>query len=276
MEFTEDGAPILPLNTSELNIDDPDNFALQRATLTIVNTGVDPGVSDQLAYTGTPDDRFDFDIREGGTVLVITATGPLRFVTTHDMFEDVLRLVSFTTDDQAPDVVRNLTLVVEEHPLGESPSNPAVIPVTVIPVNDRPELVASLRTEDTLEDYLPDNPGFNTSFLLSEESVRDVDRNSSLANDTIGLAIIEADNSGIGSWQYRRGDGAWVDFPAVSDCEPLLVRPEDRVRFFPAPSFDKLDGTVSFQYRAWDGTSEVMCENGTLDITEGMYIYIYP
>ena len=271
MEFLEDGDPIFPLNIPELDIDDPDNFALQRATLTIVNVGVDPSVSDQLSYTGSPADRFDFAVREGGTVLVITAIGPLQFVTTHDEFEDVLRLVSFTTNDQASDTVRNLTLVVEEHPLGESPSNPAVIPIVVIPVNDRPELVSSLVTIATLDDYLPNNPGFNASFLLSEESVRDVDRTSSLSNDIIGLAIISTDNGEIGSWQYRRGDGVWIDFPAVSDCEPLLVRPEVRVHFFPAPSVDKLDGTASFQYRAWDGTSDVMCENGTLEITEGMY-----
>lgn len=204
----------------------------------------------------------------GTTGINIITSGPLQFFTTQDNFEVLLRTVSFVSDDQAPFVARSVTLVVEEIDIA---GNPAVIPLTVAPVNDRPILSSSQVTQAVLDDYLPQNtsnPGFNASFLLTEDDVFDIDRNSDTAPDFIGLAITSADAGGIGEWQYWYS-GVWVDFPEVSNCSLLLVPPYTRIRFWPTPSPSKMNGTASIEYRAWDGTGNVSCRNGTLDITEG-------
>ena len=197
-------------------------------------------------------------------------------MTTHYVFEDFLQTVRFITDDQAPHVVRNLSLVVEEHPLGEAPSRPAVVPIVILPVNDRPILNSIQCSVATLDDYLPINPGFYPSFLLSDTDVIDIDRSSPNSQDFVGLAIISAQaTSGTGIWQYW--NGTWSDFPAVSDCYPLLVDPEERVRFVPLPSYAETPGSVygsaALEYRAWDGSSrELICINGAADTLSGKFI----
>lgn len=224
----------------------------------------------------TPTSSFNVT-GNGGTLLIIEAIGPRRLLTTHDDFEDFLQTVRFTTDDQAPHVVRNLSLVVEEHPLGEAPSRPAVVPIFILPVNDRPILNSTQRPMATLDDYLPINPGFYPSFLLADTDVIDIDRSSPNSQDFIGLAIISAQPaSGTGIWQYW--NGTWSDFPAVSDCSPLLVAPEERVRFVPLPSYTETPGSVyesaALQYRAWDGSSqELICINGAADTSSGKFIF---
>ena len=182
------------------------------------------------------------------------------------------------TDDQAPYIIRNLSVIVEEHPLGEAPSDPAVVPITVVPVNDQPILNSTQRTVASLDDYLPNNPGFYPSFLLSDTDVMDVDQRSPISQDFIGLAIISTQaTSGIGVWQYW--NVTWSDFPTVSDCYPLFLAQGERVRFLPAPSYDDIHGnaygSAVLRYRAWDGSSqEVVCMNETVDITEGMHIIL--
>ena len=264
----EDGEPIFPFNTSSFDITDDDNILLLRATLTLDNTGIATGVNDQLLATPTS----SFNVTgNGGTLLVIEAIGPRRLLTTHDDFETFLQTVHFTTNDQAPHVVRNLSLVVEEHPLGEAPSRPAVVPIMILPVNDRPILNSTQRSRATLDDYLQINPGFYPSFLLADTDVIDIDRSSPISQDFIGLAIISAQAaSGSGVWQYW--NGTWSDFPAISDCFPLLVAPEERVRFVPLPSYVETPGSVSeraaLEYRAWDGSSrELVCVNRAVDNT---------
>ena len=172
--------------------------------------------------------------------------------------------------------MRNLSLVVEEHPLGEAPSRPAVVPIVIVPVNDRPILNSTQRSMASLDDYLPVNPGFYPSFLLVDTDVIDIDRSSPNSQDFIGLAITSAQpTSGTGIWQYW--NGTWNDFPAVSDCSPLLVTPEERVRFVPLPSYTEMPGSLYgsavLGYRAWDGSSqELICINGAADITSGKFI----
>lgn len=141
-------------------------------------------------------------------------------------------------------------------------------------MNDRPTLNSTQRSVALLDDYLPNNPGFHPSFLLSETDVIDVDRRSPISQDFIGLAIISTQaTSGIGVWQFW--NATWSNFPAVSDCYPLLLAQDERIRFLPAPSYDDIHGnfygSAILGYRAWDGSSqELVCTNGTVDITEGM------
>ena len=277
--FIEDGDPICPLNTSDFSISDDDNVFLFRATVTLENSGQLPlDVMDQLFAMSN--DRFNVT-GNNTTRLVIDAIGGRRYITTRQEFEEFLRTVQFTTDDQAPDVVRNFSLVVQEFPLGEAPSRPAYVPIRVISVNDRPVLQSSQVSESTLDDYLSTNPGFIPSFLLSDSDVLDIDRRSSISNDSIGLVIVSTSQpESLGVWQYwSEEETRWIEFPVnVSNCIPFFVRPNERVRFMPRPNPAKEDGVATFEYRAWDGNSEAIeCDvNDTLALTLGKsYIYIY-
>lgn len=248
---------VFPLNSSELAITDDDNVFILQATLTVENADTLRGdVQDQLI--ALPTDSFQVS-GSGTTTLFVEAIGPKRLVTTHRELVDYLRGVVYTTDDQAPDVVRNLSVVVEEFPVGEASRVFTFVPIYVLPVNDRPILLSSQVTQEPLTDYLPPdtaNLGFNASFLLSPSDVTDVDRLSRTSQDFIGLAIIGQEVPiCLGVWQYR-GDAGWVDFPLdLSLCDPLLVGPSTRIRFFPSPNVAKEDGNTDITFQAWDGSS---------------------
>ncbi len=259
MTYIEDGPEIYPLNIDDFSIDDEDNSFVLQATLTIENSdALDSDFRDSLSATG----NSDFSVNGSGTTqLFIETTGFRRLITTHEDFARFLRGVSFTTTDQAPHVVRNLSVLVEEFPVGESARVPVYIPITVQPVNDQPVLESSRVDIAPLLDYLPQetaNLGFNASFLLSLEDVDDVDRRSPVAPDFVGFAVIREEVSAdLGVWQYREsGNESWIDFSMdESPCDPIFFTPSRRIRFSPAPSFAKSDVTVMFEYQAWDGTS---------------------
>ena len=275
VEYTEDDPEVLlfPQDPEQFFITDEDNSFVLRATLTIVNTdSLLPGVRDQLNASSTS--RFRVSQSNNNTVLVVEAIGGRMLVTTHEEMAAFLMTISFITDDQAPDVVRNISVLVQEFPLGEAKPAPSFFPVSVLPLNDQPILRSSRVSEAPLEDYLRENPGFNASFLLSEEDVRDVDRYSRIDQDFVGLAVIGQEVSGgLGVWQYRAsGDAYWSDFPAyISLCSPLRVNPYTRIRFSPAPSLSKEDGEASIRYQAWDGSSDndTLC---SIPQSGGMYI----
>lgn len=262
VRFSEDGPAVFPLNSSEFTITDEDNIFILQATLSIVNSAsLAADVADQLSAPSN--EEFQVIAGDGTTTLVIQAIGPRKLVTTHEEFADYLMGVAFTTNDQAPDVVRNLSVVVEEFPLGDAPLSPTYIPIYVIPVNDRPTLLSSQVTEVVLSDYLPQdrqNLGFNASFLLSQDDVADIDRRSSSSEDLIGLAIFgQVVPEGLGVWQYRSdSDSDWMAFPdTLSSCSPLLLDPSKMIRFSPSPSPSTLkeDGDTIIMFQAWDGSS---------------------
>ena len=276
MLYTEDSSePVYPLNTTAFNITDDDNVFLLIATVEIENSQdiVNAGITDRLSVPQHLSFTYsEFTVEGNGTTRIeITASGPRRLFTFRSDFVEYLRQVNFESDDQYPYVVRNLTVTVQE--IHEIISKPTTFYIQVIPVNDRPVLLNSTTSEASLDSYLPqetNNLGFNASFLLSETDVDDVDRNSPIAKDFIGLAIIAEENGGLGVWEYWL-NGSWVYLPAVNECSPSFLRPDQRVRFLPAASYSKMDGSVSFTYRAWDGTSSSLeCTSGVVEITDGM------
>ena len=268
----EDGDLINPLNVSDFSITDDDNIFLIQAVVTLENSELLPmDVRDQLFAVSN--DRFNVT-GNGTTQLMIDAIGGRRLITTQSEFVDFLKTVQFITNDQAPDIVRNFSLVVQEFPLREAPSSPAYVPIQIVPVNDRPVLQSSQVSEIPLDDYLSTNPGFTPSFLLSDSDVFDIDRRSSISNDSIGLAIVSTSQpESLGVWQYwSEEEIRWTEFPVdLSDCFPLFISPNERVRFAPQPNPAKEDGVATFVYRAWDGSSiSVNCdENDTLLLTPG-------
>lgn len=253
------------MNASDFTVTDDDNTLLIRATLTLEYANpLYPDVTDQLFAVST--DHFNVSGNQS-TRLVVDAR---QLVTLRSDFVDFLKTVQFATDEQAPDVVRNLSLIVEEFPIGEAPSRPVYVNITVLPVNDRPVLSSSLVSVTALDDYLLSNQGFMTSFLLSNSNVIDIDRRSSLSLDFIGLAIVSTSHrDSLGVWQYWSEDEMnWVIFPVnISNCYPLFIEPDTRVRFFPAPNEAKEDGVAVLEYRAWDGSSqEFSCSNDTVEL----------
>ena len=211
------------------------------------------GVRDQLFATGN--DQFQV-LGSESYQLTINAT---ELNTVQSEFVNFLRTVMYVTDDQSGSSEHSISLVVREHPLDSSPpSEPAVIPVVIQPVNDRPVLLSTQRSEHILTDYLPQsaNEGFSPSFLINGINVDDVDSDPP---PFVGLAITASSDNGRGSWMVW-DNGTWVSLSSVSDCSPQLVSPDDRVRFVPSPDYSKTPSQASLVYRAWDGsTSQIDC-----------------
>ena len=133
MEFVENGAPIFPLDSDQFTITDEDNIFVLQCTLSIENTPAN--VTDQLS--ATPNENFN--VTGSGTPnLLIEAIGPNRLITTHDMMVTFLRTVSFSTNDQAPNVVRNLSVLVEEFPLGDAEPAVTFVPIRVLGLTTLP------------------------------------------------------------------------------------------------------------------------------------------
>lgn len=270
--FVEDGPPVFPLDTPSFEITDDDNLFIFRATLTLVNKQPS-GVTDQLLGTS----NADFTVNGNGSrQLIIDAVS--RFTTRHTELIAFLGTVAFTTDDQAPYVTRNLSIVVEELPVGEAPSAPFYLPIAVTPVNDRPVYSRSDSAVSmaVLDDYLPqdtNNRGFNASFLISYSEVVDIDRVSPVSNDFIGLALTLATAPVyLGAWQYWM-EGAWLPVPDnITSCSPLLLQSDQRLRFSPVPNLGKMDGQAYIAFRVWDGSSDNVggaCVNGSLQVAQG-------
>ncbi|HEX3658963.1 MAG TPA: hypothetical protein VHV55_24430 [Pirellulales bacterium] len=70
-------------------------------------------------------------------------------------------------------------------------------------------------------------------------------------NDSYNIAVT-ADASPGGAWQYSLDGVNWINFPAVSGAQSLLLAAADQVQFVP----DGVDtGTATFTYRAWNLSS---------------------
>ena len=261
VEYVEDSAAIFPLNTSGFSITDDDNRFLITALLTVQSADLPSEVEDHLLATATS----EFGVEgSGSSQLRVTAIGARQYFTLQEDFVTFLKTVSFDSNDQAPYVTRNITIVVQEFPEETSPpSLPAVVPVTIAPVNDRPVILSIQRSEAVLSDYVPEsrNGGFSPSFLLMEGDVQDPDQVSPIAPDSIGLAVTASTSTGVGEWMYWHND-SWAALPPTSECSPWLVPPEARIRFSPSPNPSKSDGRASLLYRAWDGTAVAACVGG--------------
>ena len=190
MEFVENGAPIFPLDSDQFTITDEDNIFVLQCTLSIENTPAN--VTDQLS--ATPNENFN--VTGSGTPnLLIEAIGPNRLITTHDMMVTFLRTVSFSTNDQAPNVVRNLSVLVEEFPLGDAEPAVTFVPIRVLGVNDPPVVGLGVRGVPYVESGGPVQ-------LFPGLSVTDVD-GAELASATLVLECLNCPAGDSGQYSAR-------------------------------------------------------------------------
>ena len=260
--YTEDQGPLLASNTT-ISITDVDNSRLMRAMIYISNSPTEFGsITDSLTIGPGFTDRALFRSITGEGTNSITAETTVPQL--HAVFVSLLSNIIFETDDQSTNVTRNLTMTVQE--INNEPSQPAVISIYIEQRNDRPVFITEpLITAATLDDYLPDNNGLATTALLNRSVVSDPDSIYPPNPDFIGMAIFNYSISkpSLGVWQYWY-NGSWVNFTTVSACSPLFISEGQWLRFHPSPTLKKENGDASITYWAWDGTSTVTCNGGSV------------
>ena len=262
--YVEDGPNVNVFNHSGFGIIAGDTPFIKKAVVEITNPKmganeflyipeIDPGVP--VTITG-----------QSSTVLSIETNSILPVHRTSD-YEQWLRCVQFSSDDQSPSECRYITLVVTDAQIGRS-SDVRTVTLCITAVNDQPVFHSSpLLSSSILKDYLPqdtNNPGYPANVFVDRTVVTDVD-----VPDPIGMSIFKTETQmGLeGVWQYWQ-DGAWIDFKnALDDCNSVLRLPMERVRFSPSPSAARKSGWTRFWYRAWDSSSTPCNGASTLSLT---------
>ncbi len=152
---------------------------------------------------------------------------------------------------------------------GASLSAPAVVTVTVQPVNDAPVLDNSgdLRLNPILVNQF-NNPGTLLSDILASDGgapISDVD-----AGALTGIAVTAVNNSG-GVWQFTTDGSTWIDLSPVSPAAArlLAVDANTAIRFVPDPLFNgAVDPGITFQ--AWDQTTGSAGGTGDATVNGGV------
>ena len=153
--------------------------------------------------------------------------------------------------------------------------------ITISPVNDAPVLDSSGSTTVSAvnEDDIT-NTGMTVTALLATGAggspVTDVDDNAAEGTGR-GIAVIEVQDGGHGSWQYTTDGAIWTAFGSPSAAAALLLAADatTRVRFVPEANWN---GTLSqaITFRAWDQAPGSGSNGGTADITATGTGYITP
>jgi hypothetical protein len=141
---------------------------------------------------------------------------------------------------------------------GNMNAGPAVVDITVNPVNDAPVLDNSPTRELSAvnEDNDPPSGGALLWGIISG-SFTDAD------GDSWGIAITAADTTN-GAWEYSIDSGTnWYALESPTESAARLLQDDALVRFLPVPNYN---GTVdpAITYRAWDRTQGI--NGGTWDI----------
>ena len=265
-DFVEDSSYTSISDSADIYIVDEDSVFLYQARIEILNTPSEYGtVIDMISLPVTLVDKFTID---GNGTSSIIATGKSLNLR-HDDFIQLIKGIQFQTDDQATNITRQISVVVEEFPLNEpGPSIPILIPVNMLQLNDRPIFITALVHEEILDNFIPPetaNPGFFPSYLVNESVVNDPDSLFPFNPDIIGLYIFYVNNAEIGNWQYFSNGEKWINLSNVSDCEPLLLKNNERIRFLPSNDIISQSGaTPFFNYSVWDGTSTDICNEGSI------------
>lgn len=153
---------------------------------------------------------------------------------------------------------------------GDLDSDPATVTITIEAVNDAPLLDT---TASPVLDAIPEdssNPAGNTiGEIVVDDSVTEVPLDN-LAVEA--MAIVAVDDSH-GTWQYSINGGSnWfvVDDGSLGEDHALLLDSGDMLRFVPDANFN---GTVKFEFRAWDMTDGTSGEYADTTTNGGITAY---
>lgn len=261
--------PSIDLNGAEQGIDYSTNFTENTAAPKVI-------VSEDVEITYEPDritgarvkitnaNRPDSAVESLGiatnvpglSVKYSAATGELTITgnATIQKYEQALGSLTYFNTSDAPDESDRIVSVTVSD--GAKVSPPASITITVVAVNDAPELdPACAMSLASIDEDSPPTNGRQVQNIISsgeQEGERDciTDRDK---GDPEGFAVVEV-GSANGVWQYSTDGGLnWTDFGAVSDDSAVVLSGTARIRFLPKPNFN---GSSSFSVRAWDQSEE--------------------
>ncbi|KAI6650772.1 hypothetical protein LOD99_7823 [Oopsacas minuta] len=134
VNYFEDSVQSLLLFDNNISISDQDNSFLVQATINITNQPTD--IEDALFSPINP----DFIVNGNGTRQLNASA--ISDQLPHEAFLNFVGGVSFRSKDQAPYILREITLFFTEFPTNRGiQSNSIVTSVNIIPVNDQPRII---------------------------------------------------------------------------------------------------------------------------------------
>jgi PKD repeat protein len=149
---------------------------------------------------------------------------------------------------------------------GLAESDPAVVTVSIAPINDAPILDAARAPMlAQIIGYHTNNAGETVSKIVADDSVTDAD-----GSPTESIAVTAVDNTN-GTWEYSIGGSIWNAFTSEAgtqsdiSAQARLLDQTHKIRFVPSDIY--WGGTATFTFRAWDKTSGEA--GGTADATTG-------
>ncbi len=119
-------------------------------------------------------------------------------------------------------------------------------------VNDAPIVHTNVTiiTQEFNEDQGVATSGDTLANILDSLGVGGANLMSDIDGDSLGIAVVNIDNTN-GDWQYSlNGGGTWINFGAVSNTNATLLNQSAMVRFVPDPDFN--GNLAPFNFRAWD------------------------
>jgi uncharacterized repeat protein (TIGR01451 family) len=255
------------------NLGLPGSIVMDENTVEALGFG---GVLTDVDVNETPGAQVRFGVSVSNGVLTLSVTNGLNFIngasgTTGLVVEATLTnldlALSTLTYTPTPFFFGNDRLLVSASDLGNTGAGGAqttnsVVPITVLEVNEAPELDAGavMNLVGINEDDFA-NTGNTVAQILATGGTPISDSDPGALQ---GIAVVDADGTG-GAWQYSTNAGvSYANMGAVLDNAAILLTTTARIRFIPNADYF---GTNTISFRAWDRTSGA---NGDTGIDTGI------
>jgi hypothetical protein len=250
--FTEDG-PAVVITDADLTVADDDQIVSATVTLTNVLDGIDESLAMTVSGTGL---QTTYNAATG--VLEVTGTASA------SVYAAALATLRYRNADDGADVTdRVVTVTVND---GLVSSDAARATVSLIAVNDAPQLASAPVHLGTINEDDQDTDGTTVAALIPDGNITDPD---GAAVEAMAVILVDQTN---GVWQFNTG-GDWHDFGLPSLTAARLLGPTDKVRFRPVADYN---GVATFRFKAWDQTSgtageetDVITNGGTTAFSTG-------
>ncbi len=250
--FTEDG-PAVVITDADLTVADDDQIVSATVTLTNGLDGIDESLAMTVSGTG-------LQTTYNGATGVLEVTG----TASASVYAAALATLRYRNADDGADVTdRVVTVTVND---GLVSSDAAQATVSLIAVNDAPQLASAPVHLGTINEDDQDTDGTTVTALIPDGNITDPD---GAAVEAIAVILVDQTN---GVWQFNTG-GDWHDFGLPSLTAARLLGPTDKVRFRPVADYN---GVATFRFKAWDQTNgtageetDVITNGGTTAFSTG-------